>query len=115
MEVTERRIPLAEIVQSELDPERPELRERGRCRLYMFHDRALCDLHLEAARVKPRLQQETLDLEDQIGLRKLPTRQVHTHGQGRGRPELRLPFPELFCRGVEHPQADGQNELRFFG
>ncbi len=46
-------------------------------RLHVLHDRALGDLHLQAAGVEPGFQEDALDLIDQIGLQELPARQVH--------------------------------------
>ncbi len=85
MEVAERRVALAEIVEGELDARATSAGSAtddadSTCSMMA----ALGDLHLQAVGVEARLQQDALDLVDQIGLEELPARQVDADRQRAG-------------------------------
>ena len=71
MEVAERRITFAEIVDGQSNSQRFEPRQRCQRGLDVFHDRALGDLQPQAAGIEAGFHQDALDLVNQIALEKL--------------------------------------------
>ena len=111
LQVVQRRVAGAEVVDGEADPEPAELVQDVAGPLDVDHQCALGDLEPDAARVERRAGQGIADLLDELGAAELPGREVDGDRQAVGAlAETLLPGRQLLHGPVHHQLPDGDDE-----
>jgi len=108
LQVRERRVTGAEVVQRDADADAREVGQQGAGRLVVLHDHRLGELDVQPFGGDGVLAQRVLDQRGQVRVAHLPRRQVDGHAQRR-QPDP-VPGGELGARRPDHPGADGENE-----
>ncbi len=112
-QVAQARVAGAEVVERDLDAERPQ-RSQVLNRLVEVADQhALGDLDTEQPRIEPARGEQAFDAPRQVRLHQLARRQVHGHAHRR-QPGA-LPGRRLFDGTAQHPVADGDDQAGLFG
>ena len=114
LEVRQRRVPGAEIVDRQAHAELAQAVEQRRLLLDVLHEVALGELELEHVRGNFRALHRLLDgAVEPLAVHHLPHREVHRDAQ----PGLHggLPRPDLRARGLQDPLADRDDQPRVLG
>src|SRR6185369_6511006 len=104
LEVAQRRVAGPEVVDREMDAERPQLRQPADRAGGSLHEAALGDLEDEARRRQPGVLDGLLDRLDEVRLLELAGREVDADLQRR-QPETELPLAGLATRLAQDPLA----------
>ena len=107
LEVRQRRVAGAEVVDREVEAESTERTERAQRRLGVAHQRALGDLEPERARHDARVVQDTRHVVRQRGLGELAGREVHAHREWRCVGRGAVPARRLRGRPARAPRRRG--------
>src|SRR5687767_11814416 len=114
VEITERRVACAEVVDTQLDAKRTQLLEHQRRSLSILHYHALRDLEFQAVRIQLAVFQRLFDSFEQIRLFYLSPRQIHAQGQRPMTWRRDLPVTNASARLCQHPLTNRNNQTRFF-
>ena len=114
MEVAERAIPGAEVIDREPHAEIPQAVERVDRPVEVVDDGAFRDLQLQKMRRKPGDRQDARHPPHDVWLAKLPGRDVDRHAEGHVR-EAAQEFGRLAAGLIEHPLADADDLAGLFG
>ena len=110
LQVRERRVARAEVVDREMDALLLELVHRGDRELCVLHQTAFGDLELEQRRPQPALPQGAAHDGAEVGLLELMRRNVDGHPKARV--ALLLPLGVLPAGFAEHPLPNLDDEAR---
>ena len=102
VQVRERRIAHAEVVDREAHAERLQFAEALQVDLGVLHDRALGQLDHEVAGIEPRDLERMAHVRDQVALLQVATRDVDRHAQARAGFDGIAPVADLGARVDEH-------------
>src|SRR5215213_5644397 len=83
--------------------------------LLVLHHHGLRDLQLQLVSVERRPTQGTLDFPYEVGVLKLPHREVHAHRYPGTLAVLVAPLSRLAAGLLQHPLPDGDDKAGFFG
>src|SRR4029079_16422694 len=108
LQMRERRVARAEIVDREPDTERLDRAQNLHGALGVVHDHAFRDLDLEQRRIHSGLAQNAVDLAREPFVVQLAHRQVHRHLYGRQ--SSLLPRDVLSARRAQDPSADRHDQ-----
>src|SRR5216684_1308861 len=111
VQVAERRVAGAEVVEIEAHAHRPQLGHVVGHVAVLLHEEALGHLQPQRPRREARFAEDVADQRDQAVLLELLGAEVDADLQG-GHVEPLLPAPHLPARLAQHPPADGQDEPR---
>ena len=113
MEIAERRVAGAEVIDGDPHSEGAERAEREDAPVGVAHECRLGDLEHEGRRGEPRLLEHERNSVDEIGLDELHGRDVDTDRKGSVRAMFELPRPDLPAGGQQHPisELDDQSVL----
>ena len=114
LQVVERGIPGAEIVDGKLDADLLEFLEHRDGQFDVAHGDAFGHLQLQVARREPGLRQDALDHTGQVAAVELARRNVDRHGEV-GRTRQVPPCAGLGAGAAQHPFADGHDQAAFLG
>ena len=115
VQVRERRVARAEVVEQKVHAQRLDLREEQRGGAGVLHDHALGDLQPKPVGFEPALLQREAHLLEQLCPQELPGGEVHADRDGRApRQPVREPARRL-ARLAQHPFADGADEACLLG
>ncbi len=112
VEMAERGVAGAEVVDGDANAERLQLLERGsHCRL-IGHDHRFGDLEREQRGLKPAQVQGSGYIVHDLGVSQLPSRDVDVHGETGGRRVMLLPESSLAARCPRRPSDRSARSLR---
>ncbi len=114
MQVAERRITGSKVVDTQLHAQRAQLLEHQCRRLCVLHDHALGDLELQAVRTQLAVFERFFDPFQQIRLRNLSRRKVHTQAQRAVTRRIELPLPHVRASFIQHPLANRNDQTSLF-
>src|SRR3954471_10106250 len=114
VQVGERRVAGAEVVEVDAHSHRPELGHVARDLRVLFHQQRLGHFQPQGARREARLAQHFRHVGEQAGALELAGAEVHAHLQ-RGQPRPALPLLQLPASLAQHPRADGDDQARLLG
>jgi len=114
MEIAQRRIPGAEIIQAPCDTDGAQPLQRRLGRRHVGDERAFGDLQLQAGRVQAGLAEDGLDAGRDIGIAEMTARDVDAHEPGGIAAELRAPGRHAAARLGENQPVELSNHPGVF-
>jgi len=115
LQVGQRRVARAEVVDRQLDPQTLERVQLDDGRFGLLHDHAFGDLELEVTRVEARVVDRLFDITHQSMILQLPRGNVDADKHILGAGIAQLPLTHLLTGFFEHPLANRDDQARVLG